>query len=198
MYVFVLIAAISALLVGYDLALHGIKDRGRGTWQFHPTAWIISMVFAAPLVLPVYLWNRRQIIPVGTRLRWPAPNDLLPSLFSVIATGGMMAAVFTQFPTQDCSDPVRLRGLQEALLSQKGVPVEAVVAKRATLESRSLVSQESLCRAIVDIKFAGQPAETDAPIWYKVVPKGAGWGSYVAGHLQAHEAARQFDGTAKS
>jgi hypothetical protein len=52
---------------------------------------------------------------------------------------------------------------------------------------------EHYCRAVVDIKWVGEPLVENQGIWYRVVRFGTGWGSQTAPEFQKREQKYQYD-----
>jgi hypothetical protein len=52
---------------------------------------------------------------------------------------------------------------------------------------------EHYCRAVVDIKWVGEPLVENQGIWYRVVRFEKGWGSQTAPEFQKREQKYQYD-----
>lgn len=188
---FLICGAISSLVIGMDLTFHGVHPAPLGRWRFSSIAWaLVANIFSFFSVL-VYLRYRPQILKLHPNANYTYRREMLSILLCSFIPLALAVLLLVWLPIDRCNTPERLGGLERAL-NRPSNRITFVRAKFAALEKINPITHEQLCRALVEIEFEGKPRETNAPMWFRIVRFGEGWGSAVSTELQENEEAYQL------
>ena len=163
-----------------------VKADPDGRWRDSPLQWVKFASFASVIALGAYVFQRDKILK-----SYPTTNYLYrPEMGRVMLWTAIPVtiAIFLMalIPENRCNSEARLRGLEQALMRPAN-KIVSVHVKSAMLDQINLFTEESLCRAIVDIEWADRGLEKESPIWYQVIHFNGGWGSHVSSELQENE-----------
>ena len=164
-----------------------------GRWRYDATAWAIAAAVFPIIAAPVYLRHRGEILEPYPDKSFAYKPQILPVVVASLFPLALAIIVMAFIPTDRCNAPERLRGLEKSLTSNAKHPIETVVAKSAEIKEMNFFTGEHYCRAVVDIKWVGEPLVENQGIWYRVVRFGTGWGSQTAPEFQKREEKYQYD-----
>jgi hypothetical protein len=190
---YLLCGCIVSYLIGADLVSRDATSSNIGRWRYGATAWAIAAAIFPIFALPVYLRHRGDILEPYPDKSFAYKPQILPVVVASLIPLALAIIVMAFIPTDRCNAPERLRGLEKSLTSNAKHPVETVVAKSAEIKEMDFLTGEHYCRAVVDIKWVGEPLVENQGIWYRVVRFGAGWGSQTAPEFQKREERHQYD-----
>lgn len=190
---YLLCGSIISYLIGADLVSRDATTSNIGRWRYDATAWAISAAIFPIFAAPVYLRHRGEILEPYPDKSFAYKPQILPVVIASLIPLALALIVMVFIPTDLCNSPERLRGLERSLSSNPKHPVETVLAKSAEIKEMNFFTGEHYCRAVVDIKWVGEPLIENQGIWYRVVRFGSGWGSQTAPEFQKREEKYQYD-----
>jgi hypothetical protein len=121
---FLLINAISALVVGFDSARHSVKQQTHGRWRYSPTAWATAGAIFGPATLLIYLVNRRQILPKPRETKFPLPHEVRGMFLATSVPLAFAVFAFMLIPMDRCALPSSTQAIREILMETiKGASV---------------------------------------------------------------------------
>jgi hypothetical protein len=190
---YLLCGSIVSYLIGVDLVSRDATSSNIGRWRYDATAWAIAAAIFPIIAAPVYLRHRGEILEPYPDKSFAYKPQILPVVVASLIPLALAIIVMAFIPVDRCNAPERLRGLEKSLSSNAKHPIETVVAKSAEIKEMDFFTGEHYCRAVVDIKWVGEPLVENQGIWYRVVRFGTGWGSQTAPEFQKREQKYQYD-----
>jgi hypothetical protein len=190
---YLLCGGMVSFLIGADLVSRVATSSNIGRWRYDATAWAIAAAIFPIFAAPIYLRHREDILEPYPEKSFAYKPQILPVAVASLIPLAFALIVMAFIPTDRCNSPERLRGLEKSLSSNPKHPVETVVAKSAEISEMNFFTGEHYCRAVVDIKWPGEPLNESVGIWYRVVRFGTGWGSQTAPEFQKREEKYLYD-----
>jgi hypothetical protein len=190
---YLLCGSIVSYLIGADLVSRNATPPNIGRWRYDATAWAIAAAIFPIIAAPVYLRHRGEILEPYPGKSFAYKPQILPVVVASLIPLALAIIVMAFIPTDRCNAPERLRGLEKSLTSNPKHPVETVIAKSAQIKEMNFFTGEHYCRAVIDIKWVGEPPIENQGIWYRVVRFGTGWGSQTAPEFQKREEKYQYN-----
>jgi multisubunit Na+/H+ antiporter MnhB subunit len=173
---FLLINAISALVVGFDSARHSVKQQTHGRWRYSPTAWATAGAIFGPATLLIYLVNRRQILPKPRETKFPLPHEVRGMFLATSVPLAFAVFAFMLIPMDRCALPSSTQAIREILMETKvNDGAKSVEFKTIALMQLGLWKQDSLCRTEADVQWRNGETYEAMPLWYYVHHKDGNW-----------------------